>query len=278
MEKNPNVVEQKPLVEQPIAPEVVKPKEKDKKQILLIAVIVLLVTLILLSLGILAYQNGYLDKVFKKETQEENADTQDEQTEDTDTTQEEKVVETLYKGTSIQATIPSNWTIEEYYDGDGTDSLPEGTTYEGFTGLKIKKDSEEKFSVRAVSGIGFVGCPMYAKFSDYSPAHLAENQVIADEIGDTMNILDYTNTDYEEFEWLGTTFRRIGFEYFYDEQEGNNYFEAPCTTGILSFDGLSFTDSDGNPGGSYFYGATTGTSSNDLLVIDRILNSMKLVQ
>lgn len=293
MEKKPNVVEQTPVVENTTTtPEVIPPKEKDTKQILLIAIIVLLLTLLLLSVGIMAYQKGYLDNIFKKDQTEEQAtgdeettndqevtDTEEEQTEETDTTQteQEKATETLYKGTTIQATVPTNWTVEEYYDGDGTDSLPDGTTWEGLTGLKIKKDSVEKFSVRAVSGIGFIGCPSYAKFSDYSPAHLAENQSIVDEIGDTMNILDYTNADYAEFEWLGTTFRRIGFEYFYDEQEGNSYFESPCVTGVLSIEGLDFTDSDGNGGGSYFYGAASGASNTELLTIDEILGSMKLL-
>lgn len=117
---------------------------------------------------------------------------------------------------------------------------------------------------------------MYAKFSDYSPAHLESNQSMADEIGEPMNITDYTSTKYSEFKWLGRDFRRIGLTYFYDEEPNNDYFEAPCVSGVLTIEGLNFTDSDGFTGEAYFYGASMNASEEDLLVVDEILDSMTL--
>ncbi|MDX9739425.1 MAG: hypothetical protein RBT33_03670 [Candidatus Dojkabacteria bacterium] len=270
MENNPNDLQNSVL-------QTVQPTKKKgiSQKVLLIIIAILLFLLLILSLFFM-YKNGTFDSLLKKESEVQQEDKEKEDI--TDQNKEENIQpkESYYEGETVKALLPDGWSVEEYYDGEGTDSLVEGAVYEGFTGLKIKKGSEEIFSVRAVSGIGFIGCPMYAKFSDYSPAHLESNQSMADEIGEPMNITDYTSTKYSEFKWLGRDFRRIGLTYFYDEEPNNDYFEAPCVSGVLTIEGLNFTDSDGFTGEAYFYGASMNASEEDLLVVDEILDSMTL--
>lgn len=92
-----------------------------------------------------------------------------------------------------------------------------------------------------------------------------------------MTLHDYTDTKYSEFEWLGITFRRVEKNYYYDTQEGNNYFESPCVTGLLTLEGLSYEDADGYKGEAYFYGPTEDATLSDLEIVDSILGSMELI-
>ncbi|MCD4811028.1 hypothetical protein K8R14_00250 [bacterium] len=195
--------------------------------------------------------------------------------------EEEEVVEdtdTEFEGEVLSATLPVGWTIIEYFDGDGTESLPDMTEYFGLTAFDIvNPDSEQVFTVQAVSGIGFAGCPEYALFDDNGEAYMAEQESASNDMGEVLNVVDYTDEDYEEFEFLNTTFRRIGKKYFYDTQEGNNYFEPPCVDGLFTLEGLYFEDEDGYTYEAYFYGATEVSTEIDLLVVDVILESMGVV-
>ncbi len=270
MESNPNDLQNSVL-------QTVQPTKKKgvSQKILLIIIAILLFLLLALALFFL-YKNGTFDTLLNKKSavQQEDKEKEDSTTQNKEENNQPK--ESYYAGKTVKALLPEGWSIEEYYNGEGTDSLVEGVVYDGFTGLKIKKGTEEIFSVRAVSGIGFIGCPMYAKFSDYNPADLELNQSMADEIGEPMNITDYTSTQYSEFKWLDRDFRRIGLTYFYDQQPNNNYFEAPCVSGVLTIDGLNFTDTEGFTGEAYFYGASMNATEQDLLVVDKILESMTL--
>ncbi|MCD4756075.1 hypothetical protein K8R20_00435 [bacterium] len=195
--------------------------------------------------------------------------------------EEEEVVEdtdTEFEGEVLSATLPKGWSVIEYFDGDGTESLPDMTEYFGLTAFDIvNPDSEQVFTVQAVSGIGFAGCPEYALFDDNGEAYMAEQESASDDMGEVLNVIDYTGTDYIEFEFLNTTFRRIDKKYFYDTQEGNNYFEPPCVDGLFTLEGLYFEDEDGYTYEAYFYGATEVSTETDLLVVDVILESMGIV-
>ena len=185
-----------------------------------------------------------------------------------------------FNGDVISAQLPEGWGIIEYFDGDGTNSLPgDSTDYSGLTGIDIiSPDTRQVFTIQAVSGIGFIGCPQYALFEDDNPAYQAEQQNASDEMGETLNVLDYTNTDYVEFEFLDTTFRRLGEKYYYDTKEGNNYFEPPCVEGLLTLEGLYFTDEADFKYEAYFYGGTEDATLEDLEVVDQILESITLIQ
>ncbi len=184
-----------------------------------------------------------------------------------------------FEGEVITAQLPSGWSIIEYFDGDGTESLPgEAGDYEGLTAIDIiSDDNRQVFTLQAVSGIGFAGCPQYALFEDDNDVYKLEQETMNDEMGEEMEVLDYTDTEYVEFEFLGVTFRRVGNKYYYDTDEGNNYFEPPCIESLLTLEGLYFTDEDGHIYEAYFYGPTEYSIEDDLPIIDDILESMELV-
>ena len=171
-----------------------------------------------------------------------------------------------------------NQGIIEYMDGEGTEYLIKDETYTGLTGLAIvNPDNKRVFSMMAVTGIGFAGCPVYAQFKDDNPSYFAEMEDAAMVVDGSWDIKDYTNVEYSEFEFLGTTIRRISKDYYYDSREGNNYFEPPCVDGVIGLEGLIFTDSNGYDGEAYFYGAEDTATEADLNIVDTILESVKLM-
>jgi hypothetical protein len=196
-----------------------------------------------------------------------------------DENEEQEQSYTTFEGEVITAQLPLGWNIIEYFDGDGTDSLPgEPSDYNGLTAIDIiSDDNRQVFTLQAVSGIGFAGCPQYALFEDDNNVYKLEQETMNDEMGEAMEVLDYTDTEYVEFEFLGVTFRRVGDKYYYDTQEGNNYFEPPCVEGLLTLEGLYFTDESGYIYESYFYGPTEYTTDGDLPIIDDILESIELI-
>jgi hypothetical protein len=258
-------------------PVALKEKKKSSKLILL------LISLLVFS-GLLYYAITSLEllEMLGISTQTQQQENGTESPEDTETEIEDVEIEdeeeelTLFEGDTITASLPSDWTIEEYYDGNGTDMLPEGTDFEGLTGLKIFKNETEIFYLKAIYGIGFAGCPNYARFSDEDPAYytqLEEDNVIS---GTGTTVTDYTQSEYVEFEFLGKTFRRVEREYVYDTIPGNEYFEPPCVPSLVTFDSLSYLPEDGEPATAYDYGITQDTTSEDLLILDEILGGMAL--
>jgi hypothetical protein len=60
------------------------------------------------------------------------------QTEETvDDTTIVKTQTQTFIGEAVTATLPKGWSIQEYFNGEGSDMLTEGVTYTGLTGLKI---------------------------------------------------------------------------------------------------------------------------------------------
>ncbi len=183
-----------------------------------------------------------------------------------------------FSGNVLSAQLPKGWRIIEYMDGEGTEYLIKDETYTGLTGLAIvNPDNKRVFSMMAVTGIGFAGCPVYAQFKDDNPSYFAEMEDAAMVVDGSWDIKDYTNVEYSEFEFLGTTIRRISKDYYYDSREGNNYFEPPCVDGVIGLEGLIFTDSNGYDGEAYFYGAEDTATEADLNIVDTILESVKLM-
>lgn len=190
----------------------------------------------------------------------------------------EDTIETV-TGDAITAEVPGGWDIIEYMDGDGTDMVVGGgTTYTGLTGVEIvNADDEVVFRMKAVDGIGFVGCGDYAIFEDDNDSYYQEQVNANNEVGTTMTEHDYTNATYSEFEWLGTTIRRIGSTYYYDTVEGNNYFEPPCVPSLITLEGLYFVSSGGYTGEAYSYGLTNLAVSSEYETVDQILESMEVI-
>ncbi len=251
-----------------------KPKKKGSLKIL----IIILAFLIFVAL---AYYLIFTLKLFEKMgLDSKDTTTEDQQVEenvDEDTVDEEVVTLSPFEGEFVSTQLPDGWSIKEYKDGQGTDMLTSGVTYEGLTGLKIFKDTTEVFYMQVVSGLGFAGCPYYAKFEDESTDYyeqiLEDNEVS----GENVTVTDYTDTQYEEFTWLGVPFRRIAKVYVYDTVLGNSYFESPCVPSLISFDDITLYTLDQDMGSStYDYGATEDSTLEDLLIVDQILNDMEL--
>ncbi|MDY0097479.1 MAG: hypothetical protein RBS01_03970 [Candidatus Dojkabacteria bacterium] len=265
-----------PIMESPIESITpIKPPEKKQPPVLtIILFLVLVVTLIFLYL---LFFTKVLDNVKILNPQDENSQEQEDPNEQGDETPDF----VAYDGETFTAHLPtqwsiSDWSIEEYYNGAGTDMLTDGETFTGLTGFKIFKNDVEMFYLKAIYGIGFAGCPNYARFADESTTYY--NQIVADNqiSGTQVNIDDFTAAEYSEFEWLGKTFRRVEREYNYDTVDGNNYFEPSCVPTLVTFDGLEFQPATGPAATSYDYGPTEDATLEDLEEIDLILESMEL--
>lgn len=277
----------------PTSEETESVSEKKKwLHVLVIALAVLFISVV----GYIVYKEFVKDDTTPKEndtqiTQDDDSQNSDETdlTEDNDAVcevgeedcddEETQESSTTFEGEVISAQLPTGWRIVEYFNGEGTESLPEEMgTYTGLTAIDIiNPENLQVFSIQAVSGIGFAGCPSYPLFKDDNESYRLVQENVSDEMGDTINITDYTDAEYVEFEFLGVTFRRIGDKYFYDTQEGNNYFEPPCVEGLLTLEGLYFTDDDGYKYEAYFYGPTEDSTPEDLIIVDEILESIELI-
>ncbi len=273
-------------IQQGRTPTNVKQAEPRGKKSWLISLVVLLSILLLALVGYIVYSDFLAQDVVENDTEvvtKEIVDSTPKEDDDMSIEEDgdeekEETSSSTFEGEVISAQLPQGWGIVEYFDGDGTDSLPgDAADYSGLTAIDIvSPDSRQVFTIQAVSGIGFIGCPQYALFEDDNPAYQAEQQSASDEMGEELNVVDYTDQDYLEFEFLNTTFRRIGGNYYYDTQEGNNYFEPPCVEGLLTLEGLYFTDNSDTKYQAYFYGGTDDATLEDLKVVDKILESIEL--
>lgn len=240
-------------------------RDYKKKSPLPMIVSLILSVILTIILVYICYQKGY----FKLPWESSNTTT-----ENSDTPATTYVV----TGQTVRATLPIGWTMKEYYNGEGSEYLVAGTAYTGLTGLKIMNtDSTVVFSLQAISGIGFEGCSEYYQFKDDNPTYKAEMQSIANEIGDTMTVVDFSDTSYTELNVLGTQIRRIEKNLYYDETTGDSYFEASCFNPLLMLDGLYFSYEDGSKGNGYFYEYDNNATNQELLQIDSILKSMVIV-
>lgn len=253
------------------------PMDTPKKRSFVKPLLFVLIFL-LLAAGIyyLVFKMNILETITGKNL--DNNKTEEQESEDVSNEKAETLIP--FNGEYVSTQSPDGWSIKEYFDGEGTNMLPETDKYIGLTGLKIFNGEKEVFFMQAVSGIGFAGCPNYAKFKDENPTYyskiLADNEII----GEELKLTDYTNSEYEEFTWLGIPFRRIGTEYVYDETPGNEFFEPPCVPSLISFsDDVSMYTSEGGYGSStYDYGLKNDITSEELLVVDQILADMSFAE
>lgn len=274
MDTQPNIVETQTTT--PPVPTPSEPKPKGNASLVVLCVILGLIIVCLLTY--IAYQKGLVEIPFLEKANTKTNTQTEETADDTSGEETESATET-FTGEVVSATLPEGWTIEEYFDGEGSDTLVEGVTYTGLTGLKIfNAEDEEMLWLKAVNGIGFAGCNEYYAFEDDNPEYRQEMEDIADEMSDTLNINDFSSMPYTEFEWLGHTTRRVAQRFFQDDEEGNEYFEAPCFNIVVTLDGVSFedADSDGPAYTAYFYKFPEDITGDQLVQIDGILESMEV--
>ena len=274
MDNQPNIVETQTTT--PPVPTPSEPKPKGNASLIVLCVILGLIIVCLLTY--IAYQKGLVEIPFLDKANT-NTNTQAEENADDTTVAETETATETFTGEAVSATLPEGWTIEEYFNGDGSDMLTEGITYTGLTGLKIfNTDDEEMLWLKGVYGIGFEGCSEYYAFEDDNPTYRQEMQDMVDEIGDTMHVNDFSSMPYTEYEWLGHSTRRVANRFYQDSEEGNSYFEASCFNILVVLDGVSFEDNDGYAHSGYFYEFPETITGDQLVQIDGILESMSAVE
>src|SRR3972149_7087618 len=70
-----------------------------------------------------------------------------------------------FKGKYLETVLPNGWKLEEYENGQGTDSLLGEVSYRGLTGFAIFNENNAKvFATKAVMGVGGIGCGEIFKF------------------------------------------------------------------------------------------------------------------
>lgn len=232
----------------------------------------ILLTLLVIGLGIYIF-------IEKEKVKEENR-TNDKKTDIVkETEQEEKYRE--YKGDYISAKLPPGWNICEHTGSSPIATVMKDDAYSGLTDLTISKDDIKIFEMRFVNGIGLLGCPEYVKFKDFSPAKIQEIEKENKEIGMTTEYIDYTNTPYTEFIFLGSKVRRVGNRLFDDPNSTDEYFDPGCLGEIILLKDISVTaiDNQTTPYKINVYQITISDNQTEdtLKELDKILESFRPV-
>jgi len=252
---------------------------KSKKTPLFYINILLLLVVFILGAYIL-HREGFLGK--REETKNKK---QEESIEANKNLEGESIKEkepgfNNFVGKYIKARIPKGWSIKEYENGNGaTDTITEETKYAGLTGLEVKKDDTVVLKFQAIDGYGSSGCLEIAHFRDFSQKFEDDMKSQNDEMGDKTIILDFTNTKYVEIDLFGLRLRRVDKTLYYDDIEGDPYFQAQCLKQIVVFKDLKFSAGEGpykTEMGHFVYTIDKNTTSEDLKTLDEILKSMSL--
>lgn len=260
-------------------------EEKKKKSVLFYINIVLLLVILGLG-GYILYKEGYWAKQKEQEMEETEEATGDDKGEGPvvvevtkPTSNDKKEISKDFVGEFIRAKLPEGWSIKEYKDGDGTDSISEVENIRGLTGLEIKKGNVVVLKLEAIEGYGSNSCPEIARFKDFSQKYEDDIKAQNDEIGDKTTILDYTKTPYVETTIFGLPTRRVEKVFYYDEVEGDAYFQAQCLKQILIFKDLKFSVGEGaykTENGNYGYTVGDSVTAEELTVLDGILKSLSV--
>ena len=247
---------------------------KEKKTPLFYINIVLL--LIVLGLGAyILYKEGY----WAKTKEQEKIETEDALKEEKELDEKEPKTKD-FTGTYIKAKLPEGWDIVEYEDGEGTDTVTEGSKVVGLTGLEIKKGGTVILKLKALEGYGSNECSQIAHFKDFSQEYEEDKKEMAEETGHTVTFLDFTKTPYTEINLFGIKIRRVEKEIFYDTIEGDSYFQPQCLKPVLIFDDLTFTVGEGayqTSNGDYSYSFSGNVTTEELNLLDDILKSMSII-
>lgn len=193
-------------------------------------------------------------------------------------------VVTTYEGQVISADLPDGWTIVEYFDGEGSDTLVEESVYSGLTGLEILKDDNVMFSLKGVSGIGGIfACSELSVFSDTAQTYIDEIVDEAGEAGIITSVEDLSNEVISEFELLGTKMRRYERRYYWDMNMATTAFDTNCGLNGSAFplNGLNFYSDLGSVTeteiDTYWYSVAETASADELEFVDGILESLELL-
>lgn len=198
-----------------------------------------------------------------------------------------------FEGKYLYAEVPQGWSVkefEDFFDGEGKPYKYD--QFKGLATLNIYKGNKEMLSLSSVLSVPEPGVPnelrgKIFRFKDYSPQN--ENEVIEDikywlpiwnegrKEKIMLEIVDYTNVNYSEVKILGGTVRRVGNILFQDAQSFDNTttfenttFEASASSTLYIFHFPCTSVSVG-----IYYQFAEGITEPDLLIIDKILQSLK---
>lgn len=249
-------------------------KEGGETGVVILNIFLAIVTIALL--GYIAHRNGYLDLSNILNTVSEDQEVEEEE-QDEEGEEEEDIPLALetYEGIYFNAVFPVGWAITEYRDGDGTTMMDTGASYTGLTGIKIEREEEEIMTIEGVSGIGFVDCQELPRFEDSSEEYERMQEELNQEIGaEEIVYIDFTDTFYSEFEWLGRRFRRIQTALYYDTiDEDEDFFQPQCEVSFIRLEDFGFEDEGGFEGDTYMYTISLNATDEDLRTLDQILTS-----
>ena len=256
----------------------VEKKETKGNKGLMVIIFILLFAVIAMGTYIFIKEGYFSEKTSTNTVKEEEEKKKEE------TVKEPELVK--FEGKYLYAEVPQGWSVKEYEE-----FLIEGKPYKDndFHGLgtfNIYKENKEMLHLGSVFYVPQPGVPdelrgKIFRFKDYSPEKEVEsvkeleewlevwNQDRIEKI--TLEIVDYTNVKYSEFKILGGTLRRVGNILFQDAQRfDNTTFEASASRTLYNFAFPCTTPTVGT-----YYKFAEGITEPDLLIIDKILQSLK---
>ncbi len=253
--------------------------ETTPKKSNFLVVVSILLFLLVVCLGIYIFMMDKKIKELEKENKKQECIVQEDSTEEVveiedvkEDTGKEVVTKPQIKtfsGKYISAEVPENWSVKELFGKEGSSFV--GDEYTGLSAVNIYKDGKEMLTLQTVRLGGGNPFTKIYRFKDYSPKYEEEMTKLITERGDKPEIIDYTKTVFYEYKVLGQKIRRIETTLFEDARKDTETFESieslyiqlPINCGEES---ISLN----------YYKYIENISSQDLLVIDDILQSFKV--
>lgn len=259
-------------------------KSSGGKSKLFNIIVLVLVALICAALGAAAM--WYYSDTQSSDTSSTDANDEDTDTEESGESPDAEEVEddedavvvswSTFTGDYVTGEHPDDWTITEYFDGDGSDMLVDGSTYTGLTGLTIQSPSRTVFKLQAVYGIGGISaCSDYFEFPDSEAAYYTDIVDQSAVHGITPTVTSYTAGDYTEFELFEKNVRRVDHNLYWDRDATDSYFNAECgiSAQIFIFDSPTYT-ADAETKGDYQFTVDDTATDEELETLDALLNSL----
>ena len=183
-----------------------------------------------------------------------------------------------FAGTAVTGEHPEGWSIVEYFDGDGSDMLSEGSTYTGLTGLEVISPDHTVFTLKAIWGIGGIdACENFYEFTDTEPTYYNEIVTLnAESSSPAPTTVTITDADYSAFNVLGVSVRRVDHSLFRDDDTTDAFYNAVCgsiSKMVFLFDDLSYT-ADSYTLNDYQFTVEDTATEEELVILEGILGSL----
>ena len=269
------------MFQTPIQPEIPTTVEEEKKKKSVLFYINIFLLLAVLGLGAyILVKEGFWIKKQNHEMKETEEATEKKKSDGSIVVEVKETKDTDFTGEFVKAQLPEGWSIKEYKDGDGTKLMVDDSNPKGLTGLEVKKGETVMFKLEGLDGYGSNYCGELAHFKDLGKEYEDEIRTQNEEAGVETKILDYTSTPYTETNLFGIKTRRVEKTLYYDTIEEGGYFEPQCVKNVLIFKDLKFAVGKApnqTEKGDYQYTLSEGVNEENLVMLDEILKSMKVI-